>query len=77
MNDQVKIKVADLIGRPICISSEDGQKVFSKIEQLVKDKRQVIISFENVTMLIWNYSSVWLIMRRSITLEQNLMMKRG
>lgn len=52
MSDQIKIKVADLIGSPLCISAEDGQKVFGKVEQLVKDGKQVTISFENVTMLI-------------------------
>ena len=52
MNDQVKIKVADLIGSPLCISAEDGQKVFDKVEQLVKDRQQVTISFENVIILI-------------------------
>lgn len=52
MNDQIKIKVAYLIGSPLCISAEDGQKVFGKVEQLVKNGKQVTISFENVTMLI-------------------------
>ncbi|MFA7628978.1 MAG: STAS-like domain-containing protein [Candidatus Dojkabacteria bacterium] len=52
MNDQIKIKVADLIGSPLCISAEDGQKVFGKVDQLVKEGKQVTISFENVTMLI-------------------------
>ena len=52
MSDQIKIKVVDLIGSPLCISAEDGQKVFDFVEHLVKDGKQVTISFENVTMLI-------------------------
>lgn len=52
MSDQIKIKVADLIGSQICISAEDGQKVFGKVEQLVKAGKHVTISFENVSMLI-------------------------
>lgn len=52
MSDQIKIKVADLIGSALCISAEDGQKVFGKIEELMKAGKQVTISFENVTMLI-------------------------
>ncbi|OQY12224.1 MAG: hypothetical protein B6I31_03550 [Desulfobacteraceae bacterium 4572_19] len=52
MSEQIKIKVADLIGSPLCISAEDGQKVFGKVEQLVKAGKEVTISFENVTMLI-------------------------
>jgi len=52
MSERIKIKVADLIGSQLCISAEDGQKVFGKVEQLVRDGKQVTISFENVTMLI-------------------------
>ena len=52
MSGQIKIKVADFIGSHVCISTEDGQKVFSKVEQFVKDGKQVTISFENVSMLI-------------------------
>ncbi|NQU64738.1 MAG: STAS-like domain-containing protein [SAR324 cluster bacterium] len=52
MSDQIKIKVADLIGSPLCISAEDGQKIFDKVENLFKDGKHVTISFENVTMLI-------------------------
>lgn len=52
MNDRIKIKVADLIGSRLCISAEDGQKVYGKIEQLIRDGKKITISFENVTMLI-------------------------
>lgn len=52
MNKQIKIKVADLIGSPLCIYVDDGQKLFYKIEQFVKAVEYVTISFENVTMLI-------------------------
>lgn len=52
MSDQIKIKVADLVGSSLCISAEDGQKVFDKVEQLVKGGKQITISFENVTMMI-------------------------
>ncbi|HPJ27072.1 MAG TPA: STAS-like domain-containing protein [Synergistaceae bacterium] len=52
MSDHVKIKIADLIGSELCISAEDGQKVFGKLEPLVRAGKQVVISFENVTLLI-------------------------
>jgi len=52
MSDQIKIKVADLIGSQLCISAEDAQKLFGKVEQLMKDGKQITISFENVTMII-------------------------
>lgn len=52
MSNKIKLKVADLIGSPLCISEEDGQKVYRKIEQLLRAGKHVTISFENVTMLI-------------------------
>lgn len=52
MNNPVTIRVADLIGSPLCISAEDGQKVFDKVEALFKDGNPVLISFDRVNMLI-------------------------
>ncbi len=52
MSENIKIKVTDLIGSPLCISAEDGQKIFGKVEKLLKEGKLVTISFENVTMLI-------------------------
>ena len=52
MNEQVTIRVADIIGSDLCISGEDGQKVFEKLVPLLKDGKQVIISFEQTTTII-------------------------
>lgn len=52
MDKQITIKVAELIGSPLCISAEDGQKVYDKVEGLLKDGRKVIISFDRVSLLI-------------------------
>ncbi len=52
MEERIKIKVVDLIGTPHCISAEDGQKVFNKVESLLKSGKQVTISFERVSTLI-------------------------
>ena len=52
MNDRIKIKVADLIGSPFCISADDGQKVYDNAKKILEQGKQVTISFENTTMLI-------------------------
>lgn len=52
MSDRINLRVADIIGSPLCISAEDGQKVFDKMESLLKSGQQITISFERVTMLI-------------------------
>lgn len=52
MITQNKIKVSSLIGSQLCVSAEDGQRLFEKIQYLVEKKENVIVSFENVEMLI-------------------------
>lgn len=52
MNERIIVKVTDLIGSELCISAEDGQKVFEKILLLLKEGKLITISFEHVTMLI-------------------------
>ncbi len=41
MKEQVTLHVADIIGSQLCISAEDGQKVFEKIVVLLRQGKQV------------------------------------
>lgn len=52
MKDRIKVKVSELIGSQLCISSEDGQKVFETVRSLLKSGKEVTISFDNVSMLV-------------------------
>lgn len=52
MDNKITIKIVDLIGNTLCISADDGQKVFGKITSLLKKKKKVVVSFERVEMLI-------------------------
>ena len=52
MDNQIKIKVSDLTGSSLCISTEDGQKVYAAIEQQIKAGKRVNISFDGVTKTI-------------------------
>lgn len=52
MTDKIILRVADIIGSPLCISSEDGQKVFEKLVPLIRDGKHIILSFEQVSTLI-------------------------
>lgn len=52
MNSQVTLRVADIIGTPLCISSEDGQKVFDILKPLIEEGKVVTVSFERVTTII-------------------------
>lgn len=52
MNDHITIRVGELIGSPLCISAEDGQKVFDKILPFLNEDKPVRISFERVNMVV-------------------------
>ena len=52
MNDKITLRVADIIGSDLCISAEDGQKIFEILLPLLKEKKHVTLSFKRITMLI-------------------------
>lgn len=52
MKDNAIIRVVDVIGSSLCISAEDGQKIFNKLEPLLKQDKKVTVSFDRVTTMI-------------------------
>ena len=52
MSERINLRVADIIGSPVCISAEDGQKVFDKMVPLLRAGKKITLSFEKVDMLI-------------------------
>ncbi|MDD5216007.1 MAG: STAS-like domain-containing protein [Methylococcales bacterium] len=52
MSNTNTIQVFDIVGGGLCVSSDDGQLVHDKIAELLREKRKVIISFENIDTLI-------------------------
>lgn len=51
MEKEVKISVLEAVGSSLCVASDDGQKVFDRLEQAIQQKRVVILSFNNITAL--------------------------
>ena len=49
---EVTILVFDLVGGPICVSTDDGQIVYGKIAPLIREGHKVIASFEGVEILV-------------------------
>jgi hypothetical protein len=41
----------EIVGSPLCVASDDGQKVFERIAGALKVGRSVTVSFRNVTSL--------------------------
>lgn len=52
MKTPVIVRIFDIVGGPLCVSAEDGQRVHDKIAALIRDDQPVILSFERVETLI-------------------------
>ena len=52
MSDEIRVRVFDIVGGPLCVSAEDGQAVHDKIAPLLRDGRKVVLSFEKVETAI-------------------------
>lgn len=72
MKEQITVNVADIIGSPQAISAEDGQKVFEKIVPLLKEGKQVNISFEQITSIISLFLNVAVGQLYSVFKEEDL-----
>lgn len=52
MNQLVTVRVYDVVGGPLCVSTEDGQRLYDKIAPLLKEGTSVALSFERIDTLI-------------------------
>ena len=52
MADRITLKIHDIVGSPIWVSTDDGQKVYEKISTAFKAQRSVDLSFVNKGNLI-------------------------
>ena len=52
MSNPVTVRVFDIVGGPLCVSAEDGQRVHDKIVPLLREGQKVVLSFEQVETLI-------------------------
>ena len=49
MKKNVTISVFEIAGSPLCVASDDGQKVYDRISSALKEDRNVTLSFLNVS----------------------------
>jgi hypothetical protein len=52
MTKPVIVRIFDIVGGPLCVSADDGQRVHDKIVPLLREGKQVVLSFEQVETLI-------------------------
>jgi hypothetical protein len=45
------ISVFETVGKPLCVASSDGKKVYKRIVKALSEERHVVLSFHNVTIL--------------------------
>ena len=51
MAEDIKISIFGVVGSPLCVASDDGQKVYDRLNAALKANRDVALSFHNVTTL--------------------------
>ena len=51
MSEDIKISVFGIVGSPLCVASDDGQKVYERLNTALEADRKVVLSFHNVTTL--------------------------
>ncbi|HKB66122.1 MAG TPA: STAS-like domain-containing protein [Pyrinomonadaceae bacterium] len=51
MNRGVELSVYEIVGSPLCVASEDGQKVYDRIAATIREDRSVSLSFRNINSL--------------------------
>lgn len=52
MTQPITVRVHDIIGGPLCVSAEDGQRLYDKILPLLKAEKPIALSFEHVDTII-------------------------
>lgn len=51
MQKDVTISIFEVVGSPLCVASNDGQKVYERLAAALKEGRSVTLSFHNVSTL--------------------------
>src|SRR5688572_22848909 len=52
MSNQIIVRVFDIVGGPLGVSADDGQRVYNKIAPLLREGQKVELSFEQLETLI-------------------------
>lgn len=51
MKGKTVISIFEVVGSPLCVASDDGQKVHKRLATALREKHGVVLSFRNVTAL--------------------------
>ncbi|KTD49845.1 MULTISPECIES: STAS-like domain-containing protein [Legionella] len=51
MKSTITISVYEIVGSPLCVAADDGQKVYERICPALREERKIELSFLNVQLL--------------------------
>ena len=51
MQKDMKISIYEVVGSPLCVASNDGQKVYDRLAAALRAECRVALSFHNVTTM--------------------------
>lgn len=51
MSKNLELSIFEIVGSPLCVASSDGQKVCDRLKIALKEGRNVMLSFHNITTL--------------------------
>jgi len=51
VKESITLSVFEIVGSPLCVASDDGEKVYERIEKAIKQGLSVSLSFMNITSL--------------------------
>lgn len=49
MKQNMKLSLYEIVGSPLCVASDDGQKVYERLSVALKEGRGVALSAHNIT----------------------------
>ena len=55
MEQELKINVEELIGAEDAISSDDGQKLYKKLDELLKAEKKAVVDFKNIDLIVSSF----------------------
>lgn len=51
MKKSITINVLEVVGSPLCVASDDGQRLYDRIAAALKQETSITLSFRNITSL--------------------------
>lgn len=51
MSKNLELSIFEIVGSPLCVASSDGQKINDRLAVALKEDRNVVLSFHNVTAI--------------------------